>query len=193
MTDPLLIDIPHRIEGERLLLLAPEAGRGAEMAVVIAQSIAHLRPWMIWAQEPPTAESAELVMRRMQADFIARSDLSYQLFARRDDGRPGQLLGGSGLHRIDWAVRCFEIGYWLRPSALGQGLASEAVRLLTRLAFAQLDARRVEIRMDERNTRSRAVAERCGYTLEGVLRQNALGVDGVPRDTRVYARIAGDP
>jgi RimJ/RimL family protein N-acetyltransferase len=38
--------------------------------------------------------------------------------------------------------------------------------------------------------KSRAVAERCGFTLEGVLRCEALGVDGHPRDTAVYARIA---
>lgn len=189
MTDPLLIDIPERLDGERIVLLAPRAGIGAEMAVVVAQSISHLRPWMIWAQEAPTAESAEIVVRRMQADFIARSDLSWQIYARRADGSPGRLLGGTGLHRMDWSVRRFEIGYWIRPEAAGQGHVSEAVRLLTALAFDRLDARRVEIRCDARNVKSRAVAERCGFELDGVLRRDALGVDGTPRDTAVYSRI----
>jgi len=191
MTDPLLIDIPERLDGERTVLLAPRAGVGAEMAVVIAQSLSHLRPWMIWAQLAPTAESSEMVVRRMQADFIARSDLCFHLYARRADGSPGRLLGGTGLHRIDWAVRKFEIGYWIRPDASGQGHVGEAVRLLTALAFDRLAARRVEIRCDVRNARSRAVAERAGFALEGVLRCDALGVDGSPRDTAVYARIAG--
>jgi len=189
-TDPVLIDVPERLDGERTVLLAPRAGLGAEMAVVITQSLSHLRPWMPWAQEAPTAESSELVVRRMQADFIARRDLTYQLFARRADGSPGRLLGGTGLHRMDWALRRFEIGYWIRPEALGQGHVSEAVRLLAALAFGTLAARRVEIRTDPRNTRSRAVAERCGFELEGTLRNEALGVDGHPRDTCVYARIA---
>jgi RimJ/RimL family protein N-acetyltransferase len=35
------------------------------------------------------------------------------------------------------------------------------------------------------------VAERCGFTLEGVLRQDSLGVDGQPRDTVVYSRVRG--
>lgn len=189
--DPVLIDVPERLDGERTVLLAPRAGLGAEMAVVIGQSLSHLRPWMPWAQEAPTAENAELVVRRMQADFIARRDLCFQIYARRADGSPGRLLGGTGLHRIDWAVRRFEIGYWIRPEAAGQGHVSEAVRLLTALAFGPLAARRVEIRCDPRNLKSRGVAERCGFELEGVLRNNTLGVDGAPRDTAVYARIAG--
>lgn len=191
MTDPLLVDVPERLDGERTVLLAPRAGLGAELAVVVTQSLSHLRPWMAWAQDAPTAESAELVVRRMQADFIARCDLTWHLHARRADGSAGRLLGGTGLHRMDWAVRRFEIGYWVRPEAAGRGHASEAVRLLVALAFDRLAARRVEIRCDTRNVRSRAVAERCGFELEGVLRRDALGVDGEVRDTAVYSRIAG--
>lgn len=188
--DPVLVDVPERLVGEGIVLLAPHAGLGAEMAVVIAQSLSHLRPWMPWAKEAPTAESAEVVVRRMQADFIARRDLAYQLYARRADGSPGRLLGGTGLHRMDWAVRRFEIGYWIRPEAAGRGHVSEAVRLLMALAFDQLAARRVEIRCDPRNLKSRAVAERCGFELEGVLRNDTLGVDGSARDTAVYSRIS---
>lgn len=188
--DPLLIDVPERLDGERTVLLAPRAGLGAEMAVVIAQSLSHLRPWMPWAQDAPTAESSEMVVRRMQADFITRSDLCFQIYARKPDGSAGRLLGGTGLHRIDWTVRKFEIGYWIRPEAAGKGHVSEAVGLLAALAFDRLGARRVEIRCDARNLKSRAVAERCGFALEGVLRCDALGVDGQARDTAVYARIA---
>lgn len=188
--DPILIDVPERLEGERTVLQAPRAGLGAETAIVIAQSLSHLRPWMPWAQEAPTAESSETVVRRMHADFIARRDLCFQIYARKPDGSAGRMLGGTGLHRIDWAVRKFEIGYWIRPEAAGQGHVSEAVRLLAALAFDRLGARRVEIRCDARNLKSRAVAERCGFTLEGVLRCDALGVDGQSRDTAVYARIA---
>jgi RimJ/RimL family protein N-acetyltransferase len=188
--DPLLIDVPERLDGERIVLQAPRAGMGAEMALVVTQSLSHLRPWMIWAQEAPSAESAELVVRRMHADFIARRDLCFHLHARRADGSPGRLLGGTGLHRIDWAVRKFEVGYWIRADAAGQGHVGEAVGLLTALAFDRLAARRVEIRCDSDNLKSRAVAERAGFELEGVLRRDALGVDGKPRDTAVFARLA---
>lgn len=189
-SDPLLIDVPEQLGGEAIVLQAPRPGGGAELAVVIAQSLSHLRPWMVWAQEPPSAESAELVERRMWADFVARRDFTYRLYAKRADGSPGRLLGGCGLHRIDWTVRRFEIGYWIRPEAAGHGHVTQAVNLLSQLAFGVLGARRLEIRCDARNLKSRAVAERCGFELEGVLRQDSLGVDGTPRDTCVYARLA---
>jgi ribosomal-protein-serine acetyltransferase len=67
----------------------------------------------------------------------------------------------------------------------------EVVQALSRLAFERLDARRVEIRMDDGNRASWRVAERCGFTLEGVLRRDSLRPDGTPRDTRVYARVRG--
>ena len=61
-------------------------------------------------------------------------------------GERGGLLGGTGLHRIDCELRRFEIGFWIRASAEGQGYVSEAVQAMTALAFDQLDARRVQIR-----------------------------------------------
>lgn len=188
--DPVLIKVPEQLIGRRIILAAPRAGAGAAMALAIGESIQHLQPWMPWAQHAPSTESAETVIRRMQSDFILRRDLVFQIYAIGAQRQCGELLGGSGLHRVDWDVRRFEIGYWLRASAQGQGYASEAVQLLTDMAFTQLRARRVEIRMDERNLRSRAVAERCDFELEGVLRREGLGVDGEPRDTRIYSRIA---
>ena len=190
MTDPVLIEIPEWIACPRVILAAPQAGAGAAMAAAITESIAHLKPWMPWAQEAPSPESAELVMRRMQADFILRRDLVFQIYAKTAKGERGELLGGTGLHRIDWDVRRFEIGFWIRASAEGHGYVSEAVQAMASLAFDQLAARRVEVRMDARNVRSRAVAERCGFAVEGVLRRDALDVNGEARDTRVYSRIA---
>ena len=188
--DPVLLDIPEWIACPRVILAAPQAGGGAAMAAAIADSIDHLKPWMPWAQAVPSPDSAELVMRRMQADFILRRDLVFQIYARTALGERGALLGGTGLHRIDWALRRFEIGFWIRASAEGQGYVSEAVQAMVSLAFDQLAARRVEIRMDARNIRSRAVAERCGFDFEGVLRRDALDVNGEPRDTRLYSRIS---
>lgn len=189
--DPILIQVPERIVGERIILAAPVAGLGPIMAATVCASLDHIKPWMPWAQTAPSMEDSEAVMRRMQSDFIARRELPFQIYAKAADGSCAEMLGSSGFHGIDWELRKFEIGYWIRPSSVGRGLVSEAVRLLTDMAFKQLRARRVEIRMDERNLPSRAVAEACGFEFEGLLRSDALGVDGEPRDTRVYARISG--
>ena len=67
------------------------------------------------------------------------------------------------------------------------GVETEHVlTVFERLGFEQLRARRLEIRTDSRNAASRAVAERCGFTLEGVLRRDALDVEGQPCDSCVY-------
>ena len=47
----------------------------------------------------------------------------------------------------------------------------------------------VEIRMSARNMKSKAVPERLGFVLEGMLRNDARHVDGMLRDTCIYARI----
>ncbi|HEX2010494.1 MAG TPA: GNAT family protein [Roseateles sp.] len=188
--DPVLIKVPEQILTERLVIAAPRVGLGQALNAAICESLAELRPWMPWAQSAPTVEESETVLRHQLAKFLLRSDLVYQIYAKTPSGEPGRLLGGTGLHRLDWQVRRFEIGYWIRSSACGRGYVSEAVQALARMAFEELRARRVEIRMDPLNTRSRAVAERCGFELEGVLRQDSLTPAGEPRDTCVYARIA---
>src|SRR5439155_26392661 len=108
---------------------------------------------------------------------------------RRADG---QLLGGAGLHPRDWAARGFEIGYWLRPDATGQGYTREAAAALTRLGFDTLEAERVVIRCDAENTRSARVAESLGYALEGRLRHDARTPAGALRDTLLFSMIRAE-
>jgi RimJ/RimL family protein N-acetyltransferase len=216
--DPLMIDLPAVLASERVLLRAPRAGDGAALNDAMAESLETLKPWMPWAQEMPSLKQSELTCRQIAARFAQRTDLTLYMFERLcaptlaslaalrggataaaerpgaadvADGDFGRLIGGTGLHRMDWNVPRFEIGYWCRPSMQGRGLVTEAVNTLMRFAFDTLQARRVEVRMSSTNARSRAVAERCGFTLEGVLRQDSRGVDGQPRDTVVYARVRG--
>lgn len=183
----VLLKVPEELGSERLVLLSARAGFGQAVNAAVIESFEQLKPWMPWCQTMPTVEDSEAVMRERQARFILREELSYCFFRRGEEGRPGRLLGSCGLHRIDWALRRFEIGYWVRTSAQGQGYVSEMVQVLSRLAFEQLRARRVEIRCDARNTRSRAVAERNGFQLEAVLHHAMLGVDGEPVDQCLYA------
>jgi RimJ/RimL family protein N-acetyltransferase len=189
--EPLMIDWPLLLPSERLLLRAPQAGDGVALNQAMVQSLDELKPWLPWAQQVPSLEQSELTCRQMAARFAQRSDLPLFIFARAADGGCARLLGGTGLHRADWSVPRFEIGYWRRSGEQGKGWITEAVRTLARFAFDHLGARRVEIRMASDNLKSRAVAERCGFTLEGVLRQDSLDVHGRPRDTAVYARVRG--
>lgn len=189
--EPLLIDVPERLDTPRLILRCPTSRDSIAVNAAVRESLAELRPYMPWAQVEPTLVQTESECRRMHARFLLREDLAMLMFERRPDGREGGFVGGTGLHRIDWARRHFEIGYWCRTSCLRRGYVAEAVQVLSRCAFDRLEARRVEIRMDDGNERSRRVAERAGFRLEGVLRGDRLTPDGALRDTRVLARVRG--
>jgi RimJ/RimL family protein N-acetyltransferase len=188
MSRPILIDLPAELQTERLILRAPRAGDGPAINRAIVESFAELKEWLPWAQTLPSVDDSEQFARESHAKYVRREDLP-MIFLRAADG---EFLGGSGLHRIEWSVPRFEIGYWCRTSCVGHGYVAEAVVALTRLAFTSLNARRVEIRCDERNLRSRRVAERVGFELEGRLRRDSLGPDGSARNTLVYSLISLD-
>jgi ribosomal-protein-serine acetyltransferase len=191
MPDLRSLQIPERIETARLVLRTPRPGDGSALHEAVAVSLAELQPWMPWAHGESGVEASEATACRLAAQFATREDLTYFIFGRDEKGGEALLLGAAGLHRIDWALPRFEIGYWRRSGFGGVGIIDEAVRAVTRLAFDTLGARRVEIRMDARNARSVRVAERADFTFEGLLRQDALDVNGAPRDTRMYARVRG--
>ena len=188
---PILHDLPDQLHGDTLLWRAARPGDGAALCAAVTASQAELKPWMPWAQDETDVEQSEAVVRRMHGDFVLRRDLPMLVFERGADGQEGRLVGGTGLHRIDWSVPRFEIGYWRRSGCEGLGVATESARQMARLAFDHLGARRVEIRMDARNWRSRRVAESAGFSFEGLLRQDTRAPDGSLRDTRVYARVKG--
>lgn len=183
MTDPILRNVPVAFETERLLIRAPQPGEGAVINAAILESLEELKPWMPWVHPAPSIEDSESHSRLMHAKFIQREDLHLRLWCKRS----GELVGSSGLHRINWEVPKFEIGYWCRTKFAGQGYITEAVRGITRLAFEVLDAQRVELRCDALNERSRRVIERCCFTPEGHLRHDTRGTDGTVRDSLIFS------
>ncbi len=185
MKPPILRDFPESFETERLLIRSPLPGDGHEVYAAVTESFAELTPWMPWPKEHRSVEDSEASVRRARARFLERADLRLLLFLKGTQ----TLVGGSGLHRIDWTVPKFEIGYWCRTRFTGRGYVTEAVRGISDFAFDVLGARRVEIRCDSRNLPSARVAERAGFRLEGELRNNELDTGGVPRNTLVYAMI----
>ena len=185
MKPPILRDFPEGFETERLLIRGPLPGDGPEVYRAVNESLAELTPWMPWTKEHRKVEDSEASVRRARVAFLERSELRLHLYLKGTD----TLVGSSGLHRIDWEVPKFEIGYWCRTRFTGQGFVTEAVRGISSFAFDTLGAARVEIRCDARNGPSARVAERAGFTLEGELRNNEVDTDGELRNTLVYAML----
>lgn len=177
--------IPRAFQSERLLLRCPLPGDGAAVNVGILESLAELRPWMEWAEHPPTVSETEADQLAARADFLRGTRLRFLMIERAG----GEFAGVTVLHTIDWSVPRFELGYWCCTSFTGQGYATEAVRAVTRFAFQHLAAERLEIRCDALNRPSTRVAERAGYLLDGTLRNGDLRMDGSLEDTRVYSTI----
>ena len=185
LKSPILRDFPESFETERLLIRCPMPGDGAKDYAAIVESVEELKPWMPWARQELTIEAQEENIRRARIAFLQRSDLRLLLFLKGT----GTLVGSSGLHRIDWSVPKFEIGYWIRTSFTRQGYATEAVRGIVAFAFETLSAQRVEIRCASQNRPSARVAERAGFRLEGELRNAEVDARGKPRNTLVFSMI----
>lgn len=183
---PILINFPEEFYTERLLIRKPMPGDGPAVYEAMQASLEELKPWMPWAHREQTEQDVEANMRDAHAKFLTREDLRLHLF----DKVTGKFIGSSGLHRINWDVPKFEIGYWIDSRQSGKGYITEAVQAITDFAFEQLNARRVEIRCDLKNTKSSAIPEKLGFTLEGILKNDSKSADqNELRDTCVYAKV----
>jgi ribosomal-protein-serine acetyltransferase len=182
----LLIDFPTEFYTERLLIRMPKPGDGKVVFDAIQASINELKPWMPFAQKEQSELETEINIRDSYVKFLSRKDLRLLIFHKDT----GEFIASSGLHRINWDVPKFEIGYWIDTRYRGKGYITEAVQGISNFAFNELEAQRIEIRCDSKNENSRKIPERLGFTLEGILKNDDISVDGKElRDTCVYAII----
>jgi RimJ/RimL family protein N-acetyltransferase len=185
--DEVLRDFPYSFETERLTIRGPLPGDGANMREAVLESREELEPWLPWAVKVMSADEYEAYVRRAQLRFLAREDLWLILFLKGTN----VIVGGSGLHRIDWSVPKFEIGYWVRTRYAGQGFITEAAAGISEFAFSTLGARRVEIHCDAENARSASVARRLGFVHEGTFHNYIRHhITNELRDLLVFAKLA---
>lgn len=186
--NPILRDFPNHIETERLLIRTPLPGDGKPLRQAVLDSQEELKQWLPWAVEVLDEANYEALIRKGHLRFLAREDLWLMLLLKET----GVIIGGSGLHRVNWDVPRFEIGYWLHTAYTGNGYITEAVSAIEAFAFDVLDAKRVEIRIDAQNERSIAVARRLNYPLEGVLHHESRHhLTNNLRDTMIFAKLRG--
>jgi len=177
------------LRGERVVIRPYRVEDAEALQAAVAESREHLRPWMPFADEHQTVDDSRDWITHQIAEWTVRSNFNLSIW----EASTGRYLGGTGLHPRNWDLRYFEIGYWLRQSAEGHGYMAEAVRLLVDYAFDSLGANRLEIRCDDKNTRSAAVARRLGFVQEALLRNEAWAIDGKNiRNTLIFGLIPTD-
>jgi ribosomal-protein-serine acetyltransferase len=101
------------------------------------------------------------------------------------------LLGGVGLNFINRVHQVGNLGYWVRTSAAGQGIATSAARGMARYGFEEVGLHRIEILAAVPNIASQRVAEKAGAVREAVLR-NRLLIGGKSQDAVMFSLIPED-
>jgi ribosomal-protein-serine acetyltransferase len=119
--------------------------------------------------EIPQLHSLDEARKSIKRDlelFADNKGLGVGIWYRED------LAGAVRYHEIDWTNRSTELGYWLGVDFEGKGLITKACIVMIDHAFHELGLNRVVISCAEENEKSRAIAERLGFTQEGTLRQS---------------------
>jgi len=145
----------------------------------------NLDPWIPWAQRSTDLESARAALQSYADRQAADAGRLFGIWSE------GVLVGGVMFVSFSKATGVCEIGVWLEPAAEGKGLVSAAVSRLIDYAFDDRGMSRIEWHTSPANTRSGAVAQRMGMTLEGTLREAFLH-QGVRHDTQVWSLLPSD-
>lgn len=171
----------HKID-DQLRLELPELRHAEEAAKLVQKNIEHLKPWMPWAVDGYAEEHARVWIQRTLDEFA--KDGRFNALILFDE----RMIGTIGFHDLDIVNHHASIGYWIDKDHEGKGIISRCCRVLVNYLFDTMELNRVQINCNVENTRSRAIPERLGFKLEGVLRQIELN-NGVYGDWAVYGLV----
>lgn len=143
--------------------LAPDHSR--PMFQLVDRSRDQLRQWLPWVDAVTEQTHTVSYIKNAIQQANDNGGFSAGLWVH------GELAGVIGYHEIDWTNRSVGIGYWLGKGYEGKGYMTSACRVFVDYALLELELQRVEIRCATGNTSSRAIPERLGFVLEGVIRQ----------------------
>ncbi len=175
------------IRTPRLLIRPKQAGDGALTAIAVNETWDDLHEWMQWAEDRTvlTAERMEL-RNRLIAEIPGPPQIIELIGIELATGLPAVWCG---LHDIDWSTRRCDTGFWVRKSAQGRGLATEAANAMLRYAFDALGMRRVGLTHSRGNEASRRIAEKLGFRLQTIEPRGNVLPEGRTADRFCYARF----
>ena len=175
------------LANDRLVLRPWRSADATELHDAVRESVAGVGRWLPWCNADYGLEHAEAWTTQCRDHWRTGEQFA---FAMRD-AAGGELLGGCGLNQFNAVHRSANLGYWVRTSRHGQGIAAAAARLVARFGFAELGLIRIEIVTLPDNHASRRVATKLGAVFEGMARQRLWAWDRA-HDAAVYALIPVD-
>ena len=131
-------EIPIPIVTPRLIMRPLQSGDGQAVLQYKKECWDEILPWGVWAHHP------HIETRRVEDDeaFCA---MKYDMFQRGEDitlmvqdKNTGDMLGAGGLHKCDWDIRLFHLGFQVHSRKTGQGIGTEIATALTKYAFEAL-------------------------------------------------------
>ena len=152
--------------------------------IVAVYSEADIRRWMLWDDELPDEAEALANIERSEQAWAEGSWAVFRIVVG------GHVVGGANLQFLAYDVA--EASYFLRASARGRGIATRALLMVTDWGFRERGQARVFLRCHPENAGSRTLAERAGFTYEGLERQSAAYPDGRRFDSRVYSMLPAE-
>jgi RimJ/RimL family protein N-acetyltransferase len=168
-----------------------------EGRIVRLEPLARTHEEGLWlaSRDPSTWRWLAIVQPRTRAewtayvdDALAAAEAGTEIPFATISQRAGEPIGSTRFLALRPEHRSLEIGWtWLHPSAWGTGANSEAKLLQLGHAFDALGCRRVELKTDVSNERSRRALEAIGATFEGVHRKHMLVREGENRDSAWYS------
>ena len=153
-----------RIDGDGWYLRPDSVDDAPELARAFAEDPHLAVDWGI--EQIPDEELARLWLAE-HAELWEHGEGRHLTVA---DGGSDQLLGGINFHKIEAGHRRAEVGFWLAPWSRRRGIGSGAVKAACEWAFGNWDLHRIEMTTLPDNAGALALAQKIGFTREGLLR-----------------------
>jgi ribosomal-protein-serine acetyltransferase len=151
------------------------------------ESVNDMFPWMPWCHQNYSLEESGTFVQSREEAWSQKTDFDFTI----RDPETDRFLGGVSLNQFNRDHNFANLGYWVRSSSTGRGIATAAALLLARVGFEDLRLHRIEIVVAVGNLASERVAEKMNANREGVLR-NRLLLHDRPRDAVMYGLVAAD-
>jgi ribosomal-protein-alanine N-acetyltransferase len=186
----LLLELPTRIETNRLYLRGYQAGDGPWYYTMSQKNKPHLAMFESGnaVMRINKEEDAEIIVRDFAVARAARSAFFMGVFQKVTNDFVAQIYIGV----VNWDLPEFELGYFADIDHEGQGFVTEAAEAALGFIFNQLGAARARLGCDDSNSRSYRVAERCGMVREGHIRDNKRNADGSFHGEFVYGLLRSE-
>lgn len=179
---------PEQLATDRLTLRRFHRRDVSSLEEGVRSSLADLNEWLPWAHMDYTRDDAVAFVRDSVQAWKEAKAYDYTIRLTED---PDNHLGNISIWQTSRTGRIGEIGYWIRTDLIGQGLATEATKAVMRVGFDNLNLHKITLRIAVGNRGSERVAEKLGYTVEGVLREELL-IRGNWVDHTLYSILEGE-